>query len=70
MQALKVRSSTIDQILGHTNPLKRENVSGAASHYLRLTRVIKDIRDPQEEALSELAAAIAVLNGYTGSNRH
>ena len=62
MQALKVPASTIDQILGHTNPLKRENVSAAASHYLRLTRVMKDIRDPQEEALSELAAAIALLN--------
>lgn len=61
MQALKVPASTIDQILGHTDPLRRENVSGAASHYLRVTRIMKDIRDPQEEALSELATALDTL---------
>lgn len=62
MQALKVPASTIDQILGHTNPLKRENVSGAASHYLRLTKIMKDIRDPQEEASSELATVLDALS--------
>lgn len=61
MQALKVPASTIDQILGHTNPLKRENVSGAASHYLRLTKVLTNIRDPQEEALSDLAKVFQAL---------
>ncbi|MEZ5887877.1 MAG: hypothetical protein R3D56_13505 [Paracoccaceae bacterium] len=61
MHALKVPVSTIDQILGHNDPLKREHVSGAASHYLRLGKVMKKIRDPQEEALSELAAALESL---------
>lgn len=68
MHALKVPVSTIDQILGHTNPLKREDVSGAASHYLRLTKVMKNIRDPQEEALDELAAALSVIEA-TPDNR-
>jgi hypothetical protein len=71
MEALKVPLSTIDQILGHTNPLKRENLSGAASHYIRLGKTLKSIRDPQEVALSDLAAALdAVVTNVAIASSH
>ena len=61
MQELRVPLSTIDQILGHTDPLRRENVSGAASHYLRLGSVMRNIENPQAMALNTLAAALAII---------
>ncbi|PCD78145.1 hypothetical protein CLN94_02265 [Pseudothioclava arenosa] len=61
MKALKVPTSTIVQILAHGDPLKHDGVGGAASHYLQTTRVLKDTRDPQEEALSHLATALAMI---------
>jgi len=61
MQSLNVAVSTIDQILGHSDPLRRENVSGAASAYVRLTRVIRSIKDPQTAALDELARVLDMI---------
>jgi integrase len=58
MQALDVPVSTIDRILGHVNPLKRENVSGAAATYMRLSGVLKGRKDPQTAALDVLAEAL------------
>lgn len=61
MHSLKVPASTIEQILAHADPLKGENVGGAASHYLRLTRILSNTRDPQEEALDTLATALEMI---------
>jgi integrase len=55
MHSLKVPVSTIEHILAHTQPFKAENAGGAASHYLQLTQIMTNSRDPQEEALSILA---------------
>jgi integrase len=63
MQALEVPVSTIDRILGHVNPLRRENVSGAAATYMRLSGVLKGRTDLQAAALDTLAEA---LEGITG----
>jgi integrase len=65
MMSLKVPASTIEHILAHADPLKAENVGGAASHYLQLTRVLRNTRDPQEEALATLAEALNLIeNGH------
>lgn len=61
MLSLKVPASTIEHILAHTDPLKGDNVGGAASHYLQLTRVLRNTRDPQEEALATLAEALEMI---------
>ena len=61
MQSLNVAVSTIDQILGHSDPLRREKVSGAASAYVRLTRVVRSIKDPQTAALDELAQVLDMI---------
>lgn len=61
MHSLKVPASTIEQILAHTDPLKGDNVGGSASHYLQLTRVLRNTRDPQEEALATLAEALEMV---------
>lgn len=61
MHSLKVPASTIEQVLAHKDPLKGDNVGGAASHYLQLTRVLRNSRDPQEEALSILAEALSMI---------
>lgn len=61
MLSLKVPASTIEHILAHADPLKADNVGGAASHYLQLTRVLRNTRDPQEEALAVLAEALALI---------
>ena len=61
MLSLKVPASTIEQILAHTDPFKGDNVGGAASHYLQLTRVLQNTRDPQEEALATLAEALVMV---------
>ncbi len=58
MLNLNVAVSTIEQILAHTEPFRAENASGAASHYLQLTRILTKTRDPQEEALSILAEVL------------
>lgn len=61
MLSLKVPASTIEHILAHADPLKGDNVGGAASHYLQLTRVLRNTRDPQEEALAALAEALEMI---------
>lgn len=61
MHSLKVPASTIEQILAHVEPLRVEGVGGSASHYLQLTRVLHDTRDPQEEALATLAGALELI---------
>lgn len=61
MHNLKVPASTIEHILAHTQPLKAENVGGAASHYLKITQIMTRARDPQEEALSQLAEALDLI---------
>jgi hypothetical protein len=59
MNCFKVPVSTIVHILSHKQPFKAENAGGAASHYLHLTQIMTNSRDPQEEALSLLAEALA-----------
>lgn len=61
MMSLKVPASTIGHIIAHADPLKGDNVGGAASHYLQLTRVLRNTRDPQEEALATLAEALEMI---------
>ncbi|OWY08739.1 hypothetical protein B6V74_13035 [Thioclava sp. F42-5] len=61
MHSLKVPASTIAQILAHSDPLKHDGVGGAASHYLQLTKVLNNTRDPQEEALATLATALETV---------
>ena len=67
MLSLKVPASTIEQILAHADPLKSDNVGGAASHYLQLTRVLRNTRDPQEEALTTLAEALEMVEKGTNA---
>jgi integrase len=67
MLSLKVPASTIEQILAHTDPLKGDNVGGSASHYLQLTRVLRNTRDPQEEALAILAEALQMVENGSES---
>jgi len=66
MYNLKVPASTIEQILAHADPLKGDNVGGAASHYLQLTQVMRNTRDPQEEALSTLAEVLSFIEDNNG----
>jgi integrase len=61
MLALEIPVSTIDRIIGHTDPLKRENVSGAAGAYMRVTRVLRGRVDPQVAALNALAEALGEI---------
>lgn len=61
MHSLKVPASTIEQILAHADPLRGENVGASASHYLQLTRIMRNTRDAQEEALATLAEALALI---------
>lgn len=68
MFALKIPASTITRILAHADPLKGENVGGAASNYLQLTKILQNTRDTQEEALSILAEALQTIeNAVTAS---
>ena len=63
--SLTVPASTTEHILAHADPLKADNVGGAASHYLQLTRVLRNTRAPQEEALATLAEALNLIeNGH------
>jgi len=39
----------------------RENVSGAASAYVRLTRVIRSTKDPQTAALDDFARVLDMI---------
>lgn len=59
MHTLKVPASTIEQILAHKDPLRGEQVGASASHYIQLGRVLQNTSDPQEQALSTLAAALS-----------
>lgn len=61
MQSIGVPVFVVDHILAHANPLRREQLSGAASAYLRLTTVLKNARDPQAEALDRLAEVLAMI---------
>lgn len=61
MHSLKVPVSTIEQILAHVDPLRGEQVGASASHYIQLSRVLTNSRDPQEEALSTLAEALSYI---------
>ncbi|MCW1918024.1 integrase family protein [Rhodobacter sp. KR11] len=58
MHAMKVPASVIAQIMAHAEPLKHAGVGGATGHYIQLTRVLTNQRDPQEEALDKLAEAL------------
>ncbi|MCC5969556.1 MAG: hypothetical protein JJU15_06370 [Pararhodobacter sp.] len=51
----------IDQILGHSDLLRRKNVSGAGSAYVWLTRVVRSIKYPQTAALDELARVLGMI---------
>lgn len=61
MLALDIPVSTIDRILGHTDPLRREGVSGAAGAYMRTTQILKGRTDPQRAALAFLADALEAV---------
>lgn len=61
MLSLKVPASTIEHILAHKDPFRAENLGGAASNYLKLAKMMTNMRDPQEEALAVLAQALAVI---------
>lgn len=63
MTALKVAPSTVEQILAHEAPHRVEGAGAAASHYLHFTRILTNVRDPQEEALSKLAEVLLVIEG-------
>lgn len=61
MLALGIPVSTIDRIIGHGDPLRRENVSGAAATYMRVTTALKGRQDPQVAALNTLAEALSEI---------
>ncbi len=63
MKELKVSLSVIDRMLAHSDPLRAENVGASASHYLHVTMIMRDTRDPQEQALSTLAEALQFIVG-------
>ncbi|WP_460273909.1 tyrosine-type recombinase/integrase [Celeribacter sp. ULVN23_4] len=61
MKELHVPLSEVERILAHKEPLQAENLGGAASHYLHVTKIMTNSRDPQEEALSRLAEAFELI---------
>lgn len=61
MYSLKISAFVVDQILAHTDPLKREGVSASAHVYIKLMKMMTNQRDPQEEALSILAEALEMI---------
>ncbi|RPE66985.1 phage integrase family protein [Pacificibacter maritimus] len=61
MRSIKVPASVIEQVLAHTDPFKSEGLGGAATNYIKLTRIMNNTRDPQEEALSRLAEALIYI---------
>jgi integrase len=67
MKELGVALSDIERILAHTDPLQAENVGGAASHYIHVAKIMKETRDPQEEALSLLAEALELIEAGADS---
>ena len=65
MHSLRVAVSTTEHILAHTQPLRAENAGDAASHYLHLTQILTNSRDPQEAALSILTEALQWIEAGT-----
>lgn len=61
MHSMKVPASVVEQILAHTDPFKSEHLGGAASNYIKMTSIMNNTRDPQEEALSRLADALTYI---------
>ena len=61
IKSLKVSPSTIEPILAHTDPLRSEGVGGSASHDMSLAKVLTNLRDHQEEALSVLEDALEMI---------
>jgi len=58
MFEMDVVASTIDQILGHVNPLQSENVSASAPRYIVTQKLRIRRRDPQAEALATLGKVL------------
>lgn len=63
MLALQVPPTTIEKILAHKDPLRHQNVGGAAATYMRLANIIKSWTDPQAEALNQLATVLHWVEG-------
>jgi integrase len=55
---LGIMPSIIDRLLCHVNPLKAENVSSAAVHYIIDEKILKVDDEPDREAVEKLAAAL------------
>lgn len=54
--------SHIDSLLCHVNPLRAENVSSAAVHYIINEKILKIRDDPEREAVEKLAAALRSID--------
>lgn len=67
LRALRVSLATIETILGHTHPLRIENVSDSAKHYMIATQILNDVSDPVRDALELLAT---VLNRIENTERN
>ena len=63
MRQLGSSVSVVDQILGHKNPIRAEQVSAAASSYMRLRKVLHRLPDHQLLALEQLSEALDFIEG-------
>lgn len=61
MYEFEVPPSTVEQILGHKDPFRSQNLGGSVSHYIQLTKIMRDQRNPQAEALDTLASALQLI---------
>jgi integrase len=58
LRALRVAPATVETVLGHTHPLRMENVSDSAKHYMIATEILEDASDPVRDALELLATTL------------
>lgn len=63
LRALRVAPATVETILGHTHPLRMENVSDSAKHYMIATEILEDASDPVRDALELLATTLIRMEG-------
>lgn len=63
MRQLGASASVVDQILGHKNPIRAEQVSAAASSYIKLRKILHHLPDHQLLALEQLSEALDFIEG-------
>lgn len=61
LKQLGVAPSVIDKLLCHVDPLRGENVSGAAANYMIDTKILLDVPDIERVAVNMLAKVVASI---------